>query len=285
MSTKKEKKKFIKKLTDHYRLLIINEDTYEEKLNFKLNRLNVYVWFSLISLILIALTVVLISFTSLRTYIPGYSLPGLKKDLVKLKLKTDSLGYQLKIRDFYISEFKKVLNNEITIEEFEKNYQSQIINPDTLNLAPSKKDSLLRKEVEKREKFSTPGNNINKSYHFISPVKGQITNHFNARKKHYATDIAIKQNTPVKSIANGSIIFADWSKEGGNTIIVKHNNNIISIYKHNKKLLRKEGDLVKQGEVIALSGNSGEKTTGPHLHFELWIKGYPVNPENYIIFK
>ncbi len=281
----KKKNKIIQKLTNHYRLLIINDDTYEEKLNFRLNRLNVYVWTTLISLLLIVLTALLIAFTPLRTYIPGYTSPGLKKNLVKLKLKTDSLAHQLKIRDYYILQFRKVLNNEISMEEFDKNYKKQIINPDSLKLNPSKNDSLLRKEVEKREKFSTSTGNNHKVYDFIAPAIGEITNQFDIKRKHFAIDIALKKNTPIKSVADGTVIFSDWTKDGGNTMIIEHKNGIVSIYKHNKKLLRQSGTTVKQGEVIALSGNSGEKTSAPHLHFELWIKGYPVNPENYIILK
>ncbi len=281
----KKKNKIIQKLTNHYRLLIINDDTYEEKLNFRLNRLNVYVWTTLISLLLIVLTALLIAFTPLRTYIPGYTSPGLKKNLVKLKLKTDSLAHQLKIRDYYILQFRKVLNNEISMEEFDKNYKKQIINPDSLKLNPSKNDSLLRKEVEKREKFSTSTGDNHKVYDFIAPAIGEITNQFDIKRKHFAIDIALKKNTPIKSVADGTVIFSDWTKDGGNTMIIEHNNGIVSIYKHNKKLLRQSGTTVKQGEVIALSGNSGEKTSAPHLHFELWIKGYPVNPENYIILK
>ncbi len=281
----KKKNKIIQKLTNHYRLLIINDDTYEEKLNFRLNRLNVYVWTTLISLLLIVLTALLIAFTPLRTYIPGYTSPGLKKNLVKLKLKTDSLAHQLKIRDYYILQFRKVLNNEISMEEFDKNYKKQIINPDSLKLNPSKNDSLLRKEVEKREKFSTSTGDNHKAYNFIAPAIGEITNQFDIKRKHFAIDIALKKNTPIKSVADGTVIFSDWTKDGGNTMIIEHKNGIVSVYKHNKKLLRQSGTTVEQGEVIALSGNSGEKTSAPHLHFELWIKGYPVNPENYIILK
>ncbi len=281
----KKKNKIIQKLTNHYRLLIINDDTYEEKLNFRLNRLNVYVWTTLITLLLIILTALLIAFTPLRMYIPGYTSPGLKKNLVKLKLKTDSLAHQLKIRDYYILQFRKVLNNEISMEEFDKNYKKQIINPDSLKLNPSKNDSLLRKEVEKREKFSTSTGNNHKVYDFIAPAIGEITNQFDIKRKHFAIDIALKKNTPIKSVADGTVIFSDWTKDGGNTMIIEHKNGIVSVYKHNKKLLRQSGTTVEQGEVIALSGNSGEKTSAPHLHFELWIKGYPVNPENYIILK
>jgi len=285
-SKNQKKSKFIKKLTDHYRLLIINDDTYEEKLNFRLNRLNVYVWTSLIVLFLIILTTVLIAFTPLRTYIPGYTVPGLKKKVISLKIKTDSLETTLKTNQYYLNQLKKVLNNEIGLEEFERNYKKRsLVNPDTLDLSPGKMDSLLRKEVAEREKYSITGKYNKKLFNFINPVTGNITNTFDFQKKHFAVDIGLKQNTPVKSITDGIVLFSDWTKDAGYSIIIQHPGNIISIYKHNKKLLRKTGDIVKQGEVIAISGNTGEKSNGPHLHFELWIKGNPVNPLNYLSFK
>ncbi len=286
MAEKKVKKnKIVEKLTNHYRLLIINEDTYEEKFNVRLNRLNVYLWVSITALLLIIGTTLLIAFTPLRTYIPGYTVPGLKKNVVKLKIKTDSLEQKLKINNYFLNQLQRVFRNEITAEEFEKEYKQRIINPDTLKLNPGKVDSLLRKEVEQREKFSTAQSKKATGLNLINPVQGKITNSYDAEKKHFAVDIALKSKTPVKAIADGRILFSDWTRSGGNTIILKSADNLISIYKHNNKLLRKEGDLVKQGEVIALSGNTGEKTSGPHLHFELWINGYPVNPADYFNFK
>ena len=281
----KKKNKLLKKLTYHYRILIINDDTYEEKFSFRLNRLNVFVFTGLFAFLLILLTTILISFTPIKTYIPGYSAPGLRKEAMKLQLKTDSLQKALQVNTYYLDELKKVLNNEITIEEFNDNYQKKVINPDTLKLIPGKEDSILRKEVEARERFNVNQQKNIFSYSFIPPVKGIIVNSFAPDKKHYGIDIALKKATPVKSIYKGRVIFADWSADTGNTIIISHPHNIVSIYKHNKKILRKTGDMVQAGEVIALSGNTGEQTTGPHLHFELWIKDTPVNPKDFINFK
>ncbi len=282
---KKHTKGFWQKLKYHYRILVINDDTYEEKLSFKLNRLNVFVFTGLFAFFLILLTTVLIAFTPIRTYIPGYTAPGLRSKAVYLQIKTDSLEKALQLNSFYLNQLKRVLNNEITMEEFNQNYNAKVFNPDTLKLAPGKMDSLLRKEVENRERFKVNQQKNTLSYNFTPPVKGIVVNGFDADKRHYAVDIALKKGTPVKSIANGRVIFADWSADTGNTIIVKHHGGIVSIYKHNQKLLRQVGDLVQAGEVIAISGNSGEQTTGPHLHFELWIKDTPVNPVDFINFK
>ncbi len=281
----KKKRNFFNKLTYHYRILIINDDTYEEKLSFRLNRLNVFVYLSLFALFLIIGTTILIAFTPIRTYIPGYTAPGLRKKALQLQLKTDSLEKALVSNTYYLQELKKVLNNEITIEEFNESYNQKNFNPDTLKLIPGKVDSMLRKEVAERERFKVNQQKNTLGYNFMPPVKGIVVNGFDAAKKHYGVDIALKKGTPVKSIAAGRVIFSDWSADTGNTIIVKHPNNVVSIYKHNKKLLRHTGDQVQEGEAIAISGNTGEKTTGPHLHFELWIKDTPVNPTDFINFK
>lgn len=283
---KKKSNSLLKKLTYHYRILIINDDTYEEKFSFRLNRLNVFVFTGIFAFFLIGLTTFLIAFTPIKTYIPGYNGErGLRKKAIQLQLKTDSLQKALLVNTYYLNQLRKVLNNEITMEEFEKSYQSKNFNPDTLKLAPSKMDSMLRKEVAERERFKINHQKNTLSYDFTPPVKGIVVNKFDSERKHYAVDIALKKGTPVKSIAKGRVIFADWSPDTGNTIIIKHPDNVISIYKHNQKLLRKTSDIVSQGEVIALSGNTGEKTTGPHLHFELWIKDTPVDPIDFINFK
>jgi len=284
-TSKKKKNNLLKKLTNHYRILIINDDTYEEKLSFKLNRLNVFVFAGLFAFFMILLTTTLIAFTPIRTYIPGYTAPGLRKEAMQLQLKTDSLEKALQVNTYYLNELKKVLNNEITLEEFNDNYQKKVANPDIIKLVPGKEDSLLRKEVDERERFKVNQQKNTLTYNFITPVKGIIVNSFNSEKKHFGVDIALKKATPIKAIAKGRVIFADWSADTGNTIIISHPQNIVSIYKHNQKILRKTGDMVQTGEVIALSGNTGEQTTGPHLHFELWIKETPVNPEDFINFK
>ncbi len=285
MEKKKKKKSFLKKLSYHYRILVIDDDSYENKLSFRLNRLNVFVSTFIFAMLLIVGTTLLIAFTPIKKYIPGYTAPELRKNALMLKLKTDSLKVAINQNDYFLQQLQKVLRNEVSVEDFKKTIHQQIIKPDTLNLAPGKEDSLLRKEVADREKFNINQRKSHLVYNFVPPTKGDITNPFDQKRKHFAVDIALAENTPIKAIADGVVVFSDWSQNTGQVIIIEHNNNVISIYKHNNKLLRKTGDKVSQGEVIALSGNSGEKTSGPHLHFELWIKGYPVNPTDFINFK
>ncbi|MCF6168897.1 M23 family metallopeptidase [Lutibacter sp.] len=286
--TPKNKGKFREKLISKYRLVILNEDTFEEKISFKLTRLNVFILGGLFSVLLIVGTIFLIAFTPLREYIPGYSSIKLKKEATQLVYKVDSLEQVLKVNNVYIEKVRELLTGEISDVQFDKDSVLQSIHydKDTINLDPSDEDLEFRQEVERTDRYSifnqaTKGAEIV----FFAPVSGTITDGYNPEKKHFAVDIAVEMGTPVKSIADGTVIFAEWTADTGHVIIIEHTGGFISVYKHNTALHKQQGDLVKSGEVIASAGNTGEFSTGPHLHFELWNEGYPVDPTNYIDFE
>lgn len=285
---KKNKSKFRKKLTSNYRLVIINENTFEERFAFKLNRLNVFVFGGLISIAIIILTSVLIAFTPIKQYIPGYSSTELKKKATRLVYKTDSLEQAVKVNEAYINRVKELLAGKITEITFDKDSVFNAIkyNKDTFDLNPSEEDLAFRKEIEREDRFSLFNKAVKRTeVVFFSPAEGTLTDTFNPRKKHFGIDLALPTGVPVKSAADGTVIFSAWTAQTGHVVIIEHAQGFISVYKHNSSIHKQQGDIVKAGEVIALSGNTGELTTGPHLHFELWNSGYPVNPENYIDFK
>ncbi len=282
--TEEKKRSLFQKLTDKYRLLIIDEDTFEHKLDMSLNRLNVFVITGLIALFLILGTFLLIAHTPLKEYIPGYPQTSLKNDIFQLAEKNDSLKHLVETQGRYLDQLRMIISGDINPGSLHRKPPKKFIyHPDSLNLTPSKEDSILRKEVEEKQKFGGQ-TTVNAQNQFIPPAKGMISRHFNRTKNHFGTDIILKNNTPVKAIANGTVVLAEWSEKNGNIILIKHPGNFLSVYKHNKKLYKHEGEHVKAGEVIAASGNEGENTTGPHLHFELWYNGKPVNPEDYIDF-
>ena len=284
----KEKKKLRKKLLHEYRMVILNEDTFEEKFSLKLSRLNVFVVTAISAITLIILTIVLIAFTPLREYIPGYSSTALKKTAIELTNRTDSLEQQLAFNEKYYQSVKKVLTGDITTQEFNNDSIIASINNEITEeeLNTNKSDSLLRDKVEKEDKYNLFNNTLDPSgFVLFAPVKGKVSQNFNIKDKHFATDIIVPENTPVKATTDGTVIFAEWTAETGHVIIVEHSQELISVYKHNSSLVKSQGDLVKAGEVISFSGNSGELTTGPHLHFELWSKGYAIDPETYIEFE
>ncbi len=283
-----QRKKLARKLLHKYRLVILNEDTFEERFAIKLTRLNVFVMGSLTAIFLIIGTILLIAFTPLKEYIPGYSSTSLKKQATDLSYKTDSLQQVMALNSKYYESIKRVLTGDVKSVEFNKDsiIKAAKKDIDDLILNPSKEDSLLREKVDKEDKYSLFESATSKvNFVLFPPVKGTISEPYNAKNKHYAVDLVVAKDTPVKATAAGTVIFSEWTSQTGYVILVEHSDGLLSVYKHNRSLTKQQGDLVKAGEVIAISGNSGELTTGPHLHFELWSNGYPVDPSTFIDFE
>ena len=289
----KNKSSFLSKLRNKYRLVIMNDETLEERLTFRLSRLNVFVVLGTLTIILIILTSILIAFTPLREYIPGYTNVELQKKLYELQIKTDSIEKGLEKKDLFIQNIKDVMNGKHLSTDIPLTKDS-LYKYNNIKLKKSLEDSLLRVEVENKGKYNLYGFENTQNVRqknlsigrvlFFVPLKGVITNEFNALQDHYGIDIVSKQNEAIKSVLDGTVIFSNWTLETGYTIAIQHQENIVSVYKHNSALLKKEGDFVKAGDPIAIIGQSGELTTGPHLHFELWSDGNPVNPKDYINF-
>ncbi|MCL5127239.1 MULTISPECIES: M23 family metallopeptidase [unclassified Algibacter] len=285
---KKEPKKIKSKLLDKYKLVILNENTFEERLSLKLTRLNVFVLISLSAIFLVAVTYTLIAFTPLREYIPGYSSTALKKKATELNYKTDSLQRAISVNELYYASIKKVLKGDLSPTDFNKDSIISAVKLEVgeVDLNPSSADSLLREKVDKEDKYNLFESATSAtSFILFPPVNGTISDPYNVKEKHYAVDIVVAKDTPIKATADGIVIFAEWTASTGYVIIIEHSYGLISVYKHNASLTKAQGDLVKAGEVIATAGNTGELSTGPHLHFELWNDGYPIDPTNFIDFK
>lgn len=287
MSKSKEKWKLRTKLLDKYRLVILNEETFEERVSFKLTRLNVFVLVTLSAIILIAGTTFLIAFTGLKEYIPGYSSANLKRQATELAYKTDSLQTILLLNNQYYESVRKVLTGELEVGNLNRDSVGRSVkeDPALINLEPSRADSLLREEVAQEDKYNileTAGSEMD--FALFPPVKGSISEKYDIKSRHYAVDVVVAKNAPVKAVADGRVIFSEWSAGTGYVMIVEHNYGLISVYKHNSSLTKEQGDFVRSGEVIATAGSTGEYSTGPHLHFELWKEGNPVNPRDYIDF-
>ena len=289
MSEKRLKRKLIKKrLFTKNRLVILNEDTFEEIFSFKLTLMNVFVVATIGAFLIILVTTYIIAFTPLREYIPGYASTKLKRDATELALKSDSLAFALKKNEAYLQSIKKVLTGDLDYTKFNKD--SILISPsepiEKEDLEPSESDMKLREEVAREDKYNLFEKAKPKvSTVLFSPVKGLITEKYNAKNKHFAVDIALPKNTPIKATLNGTVIFADWTPTNGNVLVLRHNNGFISVYKHAASITKSQGDIVRTGEVIALAGSTGQESSGVHLHFELWKDGYPIDPTIFIEFE
>jgi murein DD-endopeptidase MepM/ murein hydrolase activator NlpD len=271
-----------------YRFLVINDVTFEEVFRFRLSKMEAVLAFSGIVLIIVAAVVSLIAFTNLRELIPGYPSGSMRRNIVMNAYRLDSLQNELDKRDRYFEVIQAIVSGHEPDSTFTSARVSQGTNNISFNT--SVEDSLMRLQIEKEEKYNLSvaeqKNNSNdiSSLFFMPPVKGIVVQSFNALENHLGTDIVTGPNELVKAVLDGTVISAGWTLETGYVIQIQHANDLVSVYKHNQELLKETGNFVKAGEAIAIVGNSGEQSTGPHLHFELWYKGTPLNPEDYIVF-
>ena len=291
---RKEEKTLMEKLQQNYRMVIMNDETFEEKGSYKLTLLNVYIIIST-AVVLVALFVIAsIVFTPIKRFIPGYGDVSKHAELLRMNQKIDELEEELTNQKVYSDNFRRLLVGDFTTTMEETPEEVEI--PDSLlNVPRIEEDEALRKEIELDERIQEQAL-LNKSInfsprdipleqmYFIAPVRGEISANYTPDKKHFGIDVMAPKNTAVKAVLDGYVITSDWTLETGNTIGIQHANNLVSFYKHNSVLLKKVGSYVKSGEAVAIIGNTGTLTDGPHLHFELWHKGKPVNPSNYITF-
>jgi murein DD-endopeptidase MepM/ murein hydrolase activator NlpD len=289
----KKKRKWVEKMRSKYRLVFITDDTLEERFTFRLSRLNVFVALGTLTIVLIFLTTFLIAFTPLREYIPGYANVGLTKKIYYLQAKTDSIERELAMKDRFLQNINDVISGK-DLSDQTPMVKDTLKRYDNIRLKKSLEDSLLRLEIESQSSYNlnrldareTPGPRKSQlgGLLFFSPLKGVVTNEFDISKKHYGVDIVSKQNEAVKAVLDGTVILTNWTLETGYVVTLQHAGSVLSVYKHNSAILKKSGDRVRAGEPIAIVGETGELSTGPHLHFELWNDGSPVNPKDYITF-
>ncbi|MGV9011080.1 MAG: M23 family metallopeptidase [Flavobacteriales bacterium] len=287
-----KRRQLLRKLRNKYRAVLINESTYEERFSFRLSRFNVILLavmlFTLHGLFVLGLIV----FTPLKEYIPGYSNQRVKLNAYRAFTTADSLDQALRVRDAYIDNLRNVLSGKLPADSatlaVPLSHQ-----PTAADLKPSAADSVLRDKVREAEAFSVHADRGNGTLDrlglpgllFFPPMRGILTSKFNAAEGHFGIDIVAKADEAVKACLDGTVIMASWTSDAGYVIQVQHGSDLVSVYKHNAVLLKKLGDHVKAGEAIAIVGNSGELTSGPHLHFELWSAGTAVDPQTYINFK
>jgi murein DD-endopeptidase MepM/ murein hydrolase activator NlpD len=275
---------------DKYRFSVSNDTTFEEVWRIRLTQYNAFLLITFLILFLIGATASLIAFTNLREYIPGYPDVTMRRNILMSAIRLDSLERELEMRDKYFSNLSAIIAgnkpaDNYMLRDTTRNYKS-------ITFRTSPEDSALRVQIEKDDRYNLGYNAVSpESYaspaglHFFAPVKGIVSGKYDPQKRHFGTDIVTKPNSPVSAALDGTVIFTGWTIETGFVIEVQHSNNIVSVYKHNASLLKETGDLVRTGEAIGIVGNSGELyTSGPHLHFEIWYKGSPLDPEKHIIF-
>lgn len=280
------------KFKNRFRFVVLNDETFEEKFSLTLTRRNVWIFLSVSSFTLIFLTAAAIIYTPLKYFIPGFGDYNYRGQIIQLQFKADSLQNALDARAAWLENVANIATGNIDTSKPAPKADLKVDKSSIKISEPSAAEADLRKQVEEEDNYSLAYNAGEsnmvaeevRQMHPISPVNGFVTDEYDAQKDHLGIDIATKSDEPVKSILDGKVISASYTIENGYVIEVQHANNLISIYKHNDRLLKKPGDKVKAGDVIALAGSTGENSTGPHLHLEIWHEGKSLNPKDYIVF-
>lgn len=280
------KKKLFKKLNDRYRLIIYNDSTFQSVWSMKLTRLKVFTFTSLLSAIIVVLVILLIATTGLREYIPGFPKAEYRQVLVATALRVDSLENELKKRDEFFMGIQSIMNGEKPEEVIlaETDIEPNEVEFQRYNHDSVFQDKLLAEQTSLSLGNENPMGMSLSQVHFFVPVKGIVSNSYKSSANHLGVDLVGEPNSRISSVLDGTVVFSGWTIETGYVIYIQHEAELISAYKHNAELLKNVGDKVRAGEAIAIIGNTGELTTGPHLHFELWHNGTPVDPEEYIDF-
>ncbi len=283
---RKKQKHFWRNIKVKYKLTVTDESHLQDIFSIRLSKLNVFLGGCILFFFIFILVSILILVTPVKNFLPGYLDEKFRKDVVNYSLVVDSLTQVAKVQEMYLDNLKSILQGDIKADTI-KPIDSLQYNLNLQELHQTKKEDEYRKNFEEREKYNltiSSEQQVSNLPNFFPPVKGVITSKFDFQKSHFGIDIATAANEPVIATLDGTVIFCGFDLDVGYIIQLQHNNEFVSIYKHNARLLKKEGDTVKAGEAIAIVGNTGKVTTGAHLHFELWYKGTPVNPENYIVF-
>lgn len=287
-----QEKTFWEKLRYTYRLIIMNNETFEEVGSYRLSLLNVYAMLSIVVVFVAVAMCLLIFYTPIKQYIPGYAGNSEHVELVaELQEQIVEMEKERETNAFYIDNIKRILAGNVEREEDVIQEVEEALTEKKKRIFPGDEEKELRKEMEEKivrpEEWmrtnQSPSKTLDAAF-FTPPVSGEVRRAFNAKTRHFGTDIAAPTNTAVKAVLEGYVIFADFTMDTGNVVAIQHANNLVSFYKHNADLLTEVGAKVKAGEAIAVIGNTGMHTTGPHLHFELWYNGRPMDAANYFTF-
>ncbi len=277
------------RLKERYRLVIMEDETLELKTSVKLTLLNVYVAISVVLTVLAALIFCLIYFTPIKNYLVGYNQVNVTRSVLEQENTIDSLVRLSDQRELWLANMGRILRGEVDTSFNREVGAPQLLDEVDLQDVPPE-DLALRERVTRADYFNLRGaEEENKARDFRDgifylPLEGVVTSTFSPADGHFGIDIVSRENTPIKAIRDCRVIDTYWDSETGNVIVLQHEFGLVSFYKHNSSLLRKVGNFVRAGDAIAIVGNTGELSTGPHLHFELWYDQTPLDPEDFLTF-
>lgn len=270
-----------------YRLSIIKRNPYKEIIRIKISSVRFFLFFVTVIAFFIVVTSLIIAFSDLREYIPGYLGYDVREQMYRNRVRLDSLELEVKKKDNFFKSIKDVVTGDVVNRKPVRNIDN--IDTKRTEFTLSKEEVEFRSDMKNKtisdiSIFKDEEEDKLGSL-FFSPMDGYVTREYNPKNNHYGTDIVGEPNSKIKSVMDGTVVLAEWTLKSGYTISIQHENGFMSVYSHNSVLLKQKGDFVLAGELISIIGNSGEITTGPHLHFELWRNGRTIDPEKMIKFK
>ncbi|MDR0232848.1 MAG: M23 family metallopeptidase [Dysgonamonadaceae bacterium] len=285
MAKKRKKTNFWKRIGFKYKLSVLNENTLENLFSFRISGLFAFLVVAFFAGLLISLTAIVIINTPIRNYLPGYLDSEIRKDIVDNALKADSLEYALEKQNRYLENISSIFRGDTVVPSV---FLTDTLYTSGKGLERSKREEEFLANYEEQEKYnlsSLPASNtLPDNIIFYRPVRGVISSKFDPKERHFGIDIAAAPKESVLATLGGTVVFTGFDANAGYVIQLQHKNGLVSIYKHNALLLKKEGEEVVAGEAIALVGNTGKLSSGTHLHFEIWFNGFPINPETVIVF-
>lgn len=278
-------------LTNRYLLIIRNEENFAEKKTITFNYARIILILTAAFTITLLLSIYIVTMALEEWLDPRYAVMQSNKQLVDLTMKIDSLESEVNLKDKYVNNIRRIIGGDVDVAQvLDEDPQIATINISEMDFEESMLpiDSQFRAEFEMEDlKVLTYQSNRTDEFremYLFSPMEGIVTDGFNPKKDHYGVDLVANENEPVMCSADGVVIISSWTLDGGYVLGIQHRGNLVSVYKHNSELLKNVGNFVSAGEIIAIIGNTGELTSGPHLHFELWHNGNPLNPQEFIAF-
>ncbi|UXP33763.1 M23 family metallopeptidase [Reichenbachiella agarivorans] len=286
------KKTLSNRLTTKYLLIIRNEENFAEKTTYSFTYAKIILFLVLIFMSLTALSFYLTTTLLEEWFDPRYAQLKATRDVISLSAKVDSLVYEVDKKEQFINNFKMIISGKDG--EYEQVEGSENIGSNEIKEIVQSEEEINPIDSEFRREFENKGVDLQYSesalsqelqeFYLFKPVEGIVSDGFDPHRDHLAIDIVARQDEPIKAVADGTVVFSSWTQDSGYVIAIQHRGNLISFYKHNSELFKKVGNFVTAGEVISIIGNTGELTSGPHLHFELWYDGNPIDPEEFIRF-
>lgn len=265
-----------------FKFAVYDPQNFNEIFGITTSKIQIFSLFILAFFLISILTVLLLKWSFLGNYVLNSSSPE-KTQIIEQHIRLDSLSKKIETQDKYIRDLKQLLFGKIQVDTFENKIDVQI-DPSKINPNPGKAEIQIQENV-KADQYTNSSKQVASDFvHFIAPVKGKVSQRF-ISQKHEAIDVVTPLDAYFSACLSGTVVFAGYSQKDGNIIIIEHSNDFLSIYKHSKTVLKKRGDKVRAGDMIGIVGNTGENSTGPHLHFELWLNQLAVNPEKYMTFE